>query len=304
MEEEDDEDEAMNEDGDGGEGSDDEGDGVQLFNRSKDMSKGEEDAVDDADATPAAAAKRLKAFRRAAGIHVQGSDIPPPFSRFSDLLDPRFGSVPEYLISNLTKSLQEEGCQYEKPTPIQQQAIPILLKGRELLACAPTGSGKTASFVIPLLAALKRPGKEGFRALVLSPTRELAEQTHRCFTAISRGRKFKIFHLNKANANSNTFGKSSATNRDVLITTPMRLVHLIEKEEIDLSQSVKPKRKNTTPSFSACATSCEVRIETDHSRMSRFCFFVFFPYSIFLFFPFFSPLFLFSSFLLLAAWSS
>lgn len=96
---------------------------------------------------------------------------------------------------------------------------------------------QTAAFAVPVLAALKKPEKVGFRALILAPTRELAEQTHRCFTTVSKGRAFKIFHLSKANANSNTFGANSNTKRDVLITTPMRLVHLIENEAIDLSQS-------------------------------------------------------------------
>uniref|UniRef100_A0A3B5MI06 ATP-dependent RNA helicase n=1 Tax=Xiphophorus couchianus TaxID=32473 RepID=A0A3B5MI06_9TELE len=60
------------------------------------------------------------------------------------------------------------------PTPIQMQAIPLMMHARELLACAPTGSGKTLAFSLPLLAHLQRPANLGFRALVISPTRELA----------------------------------------------------------------------------------------------------------------------------------
>ena len=211
---------------------------VQLFGRSKPASSKSKhvDNEDDED-TAISVSKRVKDFRRDAGIHVQGSDIPAPFTKFDDLRHKRYG-VADYMIANLSRSIQEDGCGYSEPTPIQQQAVPILLSGRDLLACAPTGSGKTAAFVVPILAALKKPDKIGFRALVLAPTRELAEQTHRTFNTVARGRKFKIFHLSKANANSNTFGATSNTKRDVLITTPMRLVHLIENEQIDLSQSV------------------------------------------------------------------
>lgn len=245
-EEDDDEEDAVDQEDivdDGGNDLDDEEDApeenVQLFGRAKSAAAASSDVDDDADDEDAAASasKRLKDFRRDAGIHVQGSDIPPPFARFDDLRHKRYG-VADYMIANLLRSVQEEGCGYSEPTPIQQQSIPILLKGRDLLACAPTGSGKSVAFVVPILAALKRPDKIGFRALVLAPTRELAEQTHRAFNTVARGRKFKIFHLSKANANSNTFGANSNTKRDVLITTPMRLVHLIENEAIDLSQSV------------------------------------------------------------------
>jgi len=213
---------------------DDDEDGVQLFNRAQSFSiTPTSSANNTVSNAPMSRSKALKSYRRSLGIHVQGSDIPPPFASFDDLsakLD-----VPQYIVDNLKRSTTAGGCGYDQPTPIQQQAIPILLSGRELLACAPTGSGKTAAFVIPILTALKKPGSVGFRALILSPTRELAEQTHRCFNQVSRGKKFKIFHLSKANANENTFGANSSVKRDILITTPMRLVHLLEHEAIDLS---------------------------------------------------------------------
>jgi ATP-dependent RNA helicase DDX52/ROK1 len=231
------------------EASDDEAEeeGVQLFGRTKGAATTDDgsDAEDADDSTSTSARVRaLKSFRREAGIHVSGSDIPAPFREFSDLCAAGGAlGVPEYMVKNLSRPVVEGGCGYEKPTAIQQQAVPILLKGRELLACAPTGSGKTAAFVIPILASLGKPGTVGFRALVLSPTRELAEQTHRCFTSVAAGRPFKIFHLNKANANSNNFGAQSNAKRDILITTPMRLVNLIQNEAIDLSQSVQWRQR-------------------------------------------------------------
>ncbi len=62
------------------------------------------------------------------------------------------------LIPAILRTLEEQG--YEKPTPIQQQSIPILLKGRDLLGCAQTGTGKTAAFAIPILQHLSRPHHE------------------------------------------------------------------------------------------------------------------------------------------------
>src|SRR5919109_1307440 len=66
---------------------------------------------------------------------------------------------------------------YIAPTPIQTQAIPLLLQGRDLLGCAQTGTGKTAAFGLPLLQRLQHR-QDGPRALVLAPTRELAVQIH------------------------------------------------------------------------------------------------------------------------------
>lgn len=179
------------------------------------------------------ALQQLKSIRKQHAIHLQGTDIPVAAETFTDLLN--YG-IPQYLIDNLIKPIQHDGCGFEKPTPVQMQAIPILCKGRELLACAPTGSGKTAAFVIPILTMLKSPGKHGIRAIVLSPTRELSEQTYRTFQKLSHGKKFKIYHLSKTNANENTFGRHTTTKKDILVTTPMRLVHMIEHSTIDLSK--------------------------------------------------------------------
>ena len=85
------------------------------------------------------------------------------------------------LSENVLRAVADTG--YETPTPIQTQAIPHVLEGRDLLACAQTGTGKTAAFALPILDRLartpRRPGARGPRALVLTPTRELALQIHR-----------------------------------------------------------------------------------------------------------------------------
>ncbi len=75
---------------------------------------------------------------------------------------------------------------YEEPTPIQAKAIPIVLEGRDLIGLAQTGTGKTAAFVLPILHRLMQGPRNGIRALVISPTRELAEQTADVFTKLSR----------------------------------------------------------------------------------------------------------------------
>src|ERR1041384_6425690 len=79
------------------------------------------------------------------------------------------------IVEPILTALREKG--YKNPTPIQQQAIPAIISGRDVVACAQTGTGKTASFSIPLLQKLSlRNQRSAIRALVLVPTRELAIQ--------------------------------------------------------------------------------------------------------------------------------
>src|SRR5215510_9392580 len=80
------------------------------------------------------------------------------------------------LAPGLLRALMDAG--YIAPTPIQTQAIPWLLQGRDLLGCAHTGTGKTAAFGLPLLQRLQHQRPDGPRALILAPTRELAVQIH------------------------------------------------------------------------------------------------------------------------------
>src|ERR1700745_2720914 len=87
-----------------------------------------------------------------------------------------------HLSSSLVQVVQELG--YEKPTPIQTQAIPLVLSGKDVLACAQTGTGKTAAFALPILQLLaERKTKTGeIQVLVLTPTRELASQIAQSFS--------------------------------------------------------------------------------------------------------------------------
>src|SRR3989440_7585497 len=69
-----------------------------------------------------------------------------------------------------------ESLGYNTPTPIQRQAIPVVLSGRDLIGCAETGTGKTAAFLLPIIQKISERPKPGIRVLVLAPTRELALQ--------------------------------------------------------------------------------------------------------------------------------
>src|SRR3989475_13070237 len=78
------------------------------------------------------------------------------------------------LVPELLRAVAEEG--YERPTPIQQETIPLALAGRDLIGSAQTGTGKTAAFMLPILQRLAPGPRHTLRALILVPTRELAEQ--------------------------------------------------------------------------------------------------------------------------------
>ena len=127
---------------------------------------------------------------------------------------------------------------WREPTAIQMQSIPTLLAGRDVLAAAPTGSGKTASYAIPMLSKLQAPRKDGIRALVLAPTRELAAQIHREVLRLCNGRKFRVCMLKKSSAATALaqHDKAALAGHDMMISTPLRLLSLIREGAIDLSK--------------------------------------------------------------------
>jgi len=121
---------------------------------------------------------------------------------------------------------------FHEPTPIQRQAIPILLSGRECFACAPTGSGKTLAFLFPLLMKIKPGSKGGVKAVILCPTRELAAQTVRECKKLAKGRKYYIKLMTKDLSKSGNFKDMHC---DILVSTPLRLDHAVKKRDLDLS---------------------------------------------------------------------
>ncbi|HEX8659349.1 MAG TPA: DEAD/DEAH box helicase [Hymenobacter sp.] len=144
------------------------------------------------------------------------------------------------LIDPILKALKEEG--YTTPTPIQEQAIPHVLEGKDLLGVAQTGTGKTAAFTVPILqvlhrtAQLERHAPRAIRCLVLTPTRELAIQINESFGAYGR-------HLSQIR-HTVIFGgvgqnpQVAALKRgvEVLIATPGRLLDLMNQGFVDLRQ--------------------------------------------------------------------
>ncbi len=140
------------------------------------------------------------------------------------------------VIDPILKAIEAEG--YTQPTPIQEQAIPILLSRKDLLGCAQTGTGKTAAFAIPILQHLYRDrlrveGRKKIKALVVTPTRELAIQIGESFSSYGKYTGIKntvIFGGVKQ-------GSQTATLRqgvDILVATPGRLLDLMDQGYISL----------------------------------------------------------------------
>jgi ATP-dependent RNA helicase RhlE len=140
------------------------------------------------------------------------------------------------IIEPILRSLKEEG--YTIPTPIQTQAIPVILEGKDLIGCAQTGTGKTAAFAIPVLQKLynnpKSHDRRSIRSLIVTPTRELALQIEESFKAYGRHTGLKC---------TSVFGGVRQHNQvnelrrgiDILVATPGRLLDLINQRFISLS---------------------------------------------------------------------
>jgi len=141
------------------------------------------------------------------------------------------------LIAPIQKALADEG--YERPTPIQNESIPILLEGKDLLGCAQTGTGKTAAFALPIIQQLherrgERKGKRTLQALVLTPTRELASQVAQSFVAYSRYADIKTTVVFGGVGQGPQVAALRA-GMDVLVATPGRLIDLMGQNLCDLS---------------------------------------------------------------------
>jgi ATP-dependent RNA helicase RhlE len=137
------------------------------------------------------------------------------------------------LVPGLLQSIAERG--YETPTPIQAGAIPAVLAGRDLLAGAQTGTGKTAAFVLPLLQLLESPVGRAPRVLILAPTRELAAQI------LESIRHYGARQNLRARVVFGGVGESPQIDAlragcDILVATPGRLLDLAERRLADLSQ--------------------------------------------------------------------
>jgi ATP-dependent RNA helicase RhlE len=142
------------------------------------------------------------------------------------------------LFEPILRAVVGEG--YTTPTPIQSQAIPQVMAGRDLLGCAQTGTGKTAAFALPLLHRLSHAGNppkghgRRIRALVLSPTRELAGQIAQSFRTYGQYTALKQTVI-YGGVNQNPQTRALKHGVDILVATPGRLIDLMNQGYVDLS---------------------------------------------------------------------
>ena len=141
------------------------------------------------------------------------------------------------LDKNILSAVRSEG--YESPTPIQAQAIPFALEGRDIMASAQTGSGKTAAFLLPTLQRLtkrsEKPGK-GPRALVLTPTRELAAQVEK--NALAYAKNMRWFRTVSIVGGASFGYQTRALSKpvDLIVATPGRLMDLMQSGKVDFDR--------------------------------------------------------------------
>ena len=127
-----------------------------------------------------------------------------------------------------------ESLGYNEPTPIQRQAIPVILSGRDVIGCAETGTGKTAAFLLPIIQRISERARPGIRVLVLAPTRELALQIQTNYGELNRV-KTNASVIAIGGANIRTQISELRKGASVLIATPGRLLDLTERGAVNLS---------------------------------------------------------------------
>jgi len=138
------------------------------------------------------------------------------------------------LSSEIIKALKDKG--YESATPIQKELIPLMLGGKDIMAGAQTGTGKTAGFALPILQELSKDFKEGkhhLRALILVPTRELAQQVHASFEAYGKYLPLKSVLL-YGGANMTSQANRLKSGVDIIVSTSGRFLEHMEKKNISL----------------------------------------------------------------------
>ncbi|KAJ8754559.1 hypothetical protein K2173_005720 [Erythroxylum novogranatense] len=163
-------------------------------------------------------------------VETNGDNIPPPVNTFAEI------DLGEEMNHNIRR------CKYVKPTPVQRHAIPILLGQRDLMACAQTGSGKTAAFCFPIISGIMREqhvqrprvARTVYPlALILSPTRELSSQIHDEARKFSYQTGVKVA-VAYGGAPINQQLRELERGVDILVATPGRLVDLLERARVSL----------------------------------------------------------------------
>ncbi|XP_073137914.1 DEAD-box ATP-dependent RNA helicase 37-like [Henckelia pumila] len=165
-------------------------------------------------------------------VETSGKDVPPPVNTFAEI------DLVEALIQNIRR------CNYVKPTPVQRYAIPISIAGRDLMACAQTGSGKTAAFCFPIICGIMKSSQSDPRptrmprmsfpsALILSPTRELSIQIHEEAKKFAYQTGVRVV-VAYGGAPINLQLRELERGVDILVATPGRLVDLLERARVSL----------------------------------------------------------------------
>lgn len=124
---------------------------------------------------------------------------------------------------------------YTTPTPIQQQAIPMVLKGRDVMGLAQTGTGKTAAFILPILQRLTTGPLRRVRALIVAPTRELAEQIYQISVELGKNTKVRSVTVYGGVSKVNQVSRLRS-GAEIVIACPGRLLDIANDGDIDLSQ--------------------------------------------------------------------
>jgi ATP-dependent RNA helicase RhlE len=128
-----------------------------------------------------------------------------------------------------------ESLGYTEPTPIQEQGIPVVLSGRDMIGCAETGTGKTAAFLLPIIQRMTEKARPGVRVLVLAPTRELAMQIQKNYGELNRVKTNRGVTV-IGGANMRTQISDLRRGAAIVIATPGRLLDLAERGAINFAQ--------------------------------------------------------------------
>jgi ATP-dependent RNA helicase RhlE len=128
-----------------------------------------------------------------------------------------------------------EALGYTAPTPIQLQSMPAILQGKDVMGMAQTGTGKTAAFALPILQRLMSGPRRSLRALIVAPTRELAEQIHEAIGGLGRATKLKSVTI-YGGVNKNPQIRSLRQGVEIAVACPGRLLDLADQGEIDFSR--------------------------------------------------------------------
>ncbi|EEF49297.1 dead box ATP-dependent RNA helicase, putative [Ricinus communis] len=169
-------------------------------------------------------------LRRTLEIHVKGELVPDPILSFSSC------NLPQKLLLNL------EAAGYDLPTPVQMQAIPTALSGKSLLASADTGSGKTASYLVPIISScasyrLQHSSDRKPLAMVLTPTRELCIQVEDQAKLFGKGLPFKTALVVGGDAMAGQLYRIQQ-GVELIVGTPGRLIDLLTKHDIELDNMI------------------------------------------------------------------